>query len=156
MKWKHELAKFYHEIIKHAKVVFVCHNQKELKEAKKINNEADIFFSDDYLDYIRFYSKAKFGIVNRVHGAFLMASFGKPAVVIGNDSRAKMVSEIGLESFFVNDVNFEFLIEQYEYLKNGANNFVERFKALKQRAYNDYMEALSVMSNRFIKRGIRS
>jgi hypothetical protein len=70
--------------------------------------------------------------------------------------QAKMVSEIGLESFFVNDVNFEFLIEQYEYLKNGTNNFVERFKALKQRAYNDYMEALSVMSNRFIKRGIRS
>lgn len=156
MKWKHEFSRFYHEIRKHEKVVFVCHNQKELQEAKKLDPQADVFYSTDYLDYIDFYSRAKFGIVNRVHGAFLMASFGKPAVVIGNDSRAKMVSEIGLESFFVNDINFEFLMEQYEYLNNGANNFIERFKALKRKAYDDYIEALSVMPNRFIKRGIQS
>jgi hypothetical protein len=146
MKWKHEFSRFYHEIKKHEKVVFVCHDQKELKEAKKIDNEADIFFSDDYLDYIEFYSRAKFGIVNRVHGAFLMASFGKPVTVVGNDSRAKMVSEIGLKSHFVSDVNFEFLMERYEYLKNGANNFTERFAALKQKAYSDYLEALSVLA----------
>lgn len=145
MKWKAEFSRFYHEIRKYEKVVFVCHNQKEVKEAKKINNEADIFFSEDYLDYIRFYSRAKFGIFNRVHGAFILAGFGKPAVVIGNDSRAKMVSEIGMESFFVNDVNFEFLMERYEYLKNGVNNFVERFKDLKKKAYDDYMKALYVL-----------
>jgi len=145
-KWKSEFVKFYCELKKHDNVRLVCHDRKELQEAKKLDPQADVFYSNDYLDYIDFYSRAKFGIVNRVHGAFVMASFGKPAVVIGNDSRAKMVSEIGLESLFVNKVNSELLMQQYEYLKNGANNFIERFRVIKQKAYNDYMVALSVLS----------
>ncbi len=140
--WRNVFLKFYHEIRKRERVVLVCHNQKELAEAKKICSGANTFFSSNYLDYISFYSKAKFGIVNRVHAAFLTASFGKPAIVIGNDSRAKMVSEIGLESFFVNNVNLELLMKQYEYLKEGADKFSERFGSIKQKAYDDYMDEL--------------
>lgn len=144
-KWKKEFVKFYYELKKHDNVRLVCHDRKELQEAKELDQQADVFYSNDYLEYIDFYSRARFGIFNRVHGAFVMASFGKPAVVIGNDSRVKMVSEIGLENFFVNNVDSELLMQQYEYLKNGANNFIERFKVLKQKAYNDYMKALSVL-----------
>lgn len=145
-KWQNEFQNFYFELKKQENVVFSCHNAKEVNEALSIDPSAKIFFkNNDFLAYMWFYSKAKFGITNRVHAAFLLASFGKAVVVIGNDSRAKMVKEIGLESFFVNDVSADFLMNQCEYLKTGANNFIDRFAAIKEKAYNDYLEELSIL-----------
>lgn len=142
-KWKEEFKKFYFEIKKKERVIFSCHNKKEVKEALELDPEAEIHYEKhDYLAYMKFYSKAKFGIMNRVHGAFLMASFGKPSIVIGNDSRARMLSEIGLQSFYVNDVDAALLHEQFEYLKSGADNYKERFKVIKEKAFNDYLKAL--------------
>lgn len=143
-KWENEFKKFYFEIKKKERVIISCHNQKEVDEALELDTEAEIFYEkDDYLAFMKFYSKAKFGIMNRVHGAFLMASYGKPSIVIGNDSRARMVEEIGLKSYFVNDADYTLLSEQYEFLKSGADNFKERFKLIKEKAYTDYMNALS-------------
>ncbi|MBE9480732.1 MAG: polysaccharide pyruvyl transferase family protein, partial [Bacteroidetes bacterium] len=116
-----------------------------VSNAKKIDSNANIFISHDYKDYIRFYAKAKFGIMNRVHGAFLIASFGRPAVLIGNDSRVKMPEEIGLQHVFVNNADLDWLLEQYEYLKNGGDNYSQKFNGIKKKAYNDYQEALSVL-----------
>jgi len=145
-KWESEFKKFYFELKKKEKVVISCHNQKEVDEALELDPKAEIFYvKDDYLAYMKFYSKAKFGIMNRVHGAFLMASYGKPSIVIGNDSRARMSEEIGLKHYFVNDVDHEVLNKEYEFLKNGADNFSERFKIIKQKAFTDYMKALSVL-----------
>lgn len=145
-KWAREFKKFYFELKKKERVVFSCHNQKEVDEALEFDSKAEIFYvKDDYLKYMKFYSKAKFGIMNRVHGAFMMASYGKPSIIIGNDSRARMGEEIGLKHYFVNDADYELLNKEYEFLKDGANNFSERFKVIKEKAFNDYMKALSVL-----------
>jgi hypothetical protein len=145
-KWEREFKKFYFELKEKERVIVSCHNQKEVDEALEFDPHAEIFYvKDDYLAYMKFYSKAKFGIMNRVHGAFLMASYGKPSIVIGNDSRARMPEEIGLKHHFVNDADYELLNREYQFLKNGADNFSERFKVIKEKAYNDYMKALSVL-----------
>lgn len=145
-KWEKEFKKFYFELKVKEKVVVSCHNRKEVDEALELDPEAEIFYvKDDYLAYMKFYSKAKFGIMNRVHGAFLMASYGKPSIVIGNDSRAKMSEEIGLKHYFVNNIDYELLNKEYVILKNGADDFLKRFKKIKEKAFNDYMKALSVL-----------
>jgi hypothetical protein len=144
-RWLSDLKKFYDEISRYEKVVFVCHNNDEVKEAARIAPGGNVFISNKYLDYMKLYANAKFGVVNRVHGAFMMASFGKPSIVIGNDTRARMAHEIGLESVFINDANYDFLMNQYSYLKAGADNFKERFRIIKDEAFNKYMEALSVL-----------
>ncbi len=144
-QWENNFRALYKNIAKHERVVFSCHNQKEIDEAKKIDASAEIFFSTDYIEYMKFYSKAKFGILNRVHGAFLIASFGKPAFVIGNDTRAKMTEEIGLTSCFVNDATVDVLMEQYDFLQSGADSFTERFAEIKTTAFADYMKALSAV-----------
>jgi len=144
-KWKDDFTRFYHEVKKNDEVRLVCHNRKELEQATRIDSAAEVFYSNNYLDYINFYSRAKYGVMNRVHGAFMLASFGKPAVVIGADSRAKMISEVGLTSIFVKNVDFDVLMEQYEYLQNGATGFNARFKTIKKIAYRDYMKALSLL-----------
>jgi len=147
-KWEQEFKKFYFEIKKKERVVISCHNQKEVNNALKLDPKAEIFYEkDNYLAYMKFYSKAKFGIMNRVHGAFLMASYGKPSIVIGNDSRARMPEEVGLKHYFVNDVNYDILIDEYYYLQNGADNFKERFQKIKEKAFNDYMNELSKLNN---------
>ena len=56
-----------------------------------------------------------------------------------------MAEEIGLKHYFVNDVDYELLNREYEFLKSGANNFNNRFKVIKEKAYKDYMKALSVL-----------
>ena len=143
-KWEEGFKKFYFELKQNERVIISCHNEKEAKEALELDPDAEIFYvKDDYLAYMRFYSKAKFGFMNRVHGAFLMASFGKPSIVIGNDSRARMPEEIGLKHYFVNDINYEILNNEYLYLNSGADNFSERFEKIKDKAFNDYMVALS-------------
>lgn len=145
-KWEREFKKFYFELKEKERVIVSCHNQKEVYEALEFDPKAEIFYiKDDYLEYMKFYSKAKFGIMNRVHGAFLMACYGKPSIVIGNDSRARMPEEIGLKHYFVNDVDSELLNKEYEFLKGGADNFSERFKVIKEKAFSDYMKALSVL-----------
>ena len=145
-KWEREFKKFYFELKEKERVIVSCHNQKEVDEALGFDPKAEIFFvKDDYLEYMKFYSSAKFGIMNRVHGAFIMASYGKPSVVIGNDSRSRMSEEIGLRHYFVNDADYELLNREYEFLKDGANNFVERIKKIKEETFDAYMKALSVL-----------
>ncbi len=144
-RWEATFRAFYKAICNKEHCVFVCHNRDEVTEAKKIDPEAEIFISRDHLDYVKFYAKAKFGIMNRVHGAFMIASFGRPSFVIGNDSRARMVEEIGLKHAFVNDVDLDRLMSEYANLKNGADDFTRRFSKIKQKAYHEYMGALAVL-----------
>jgi len=146
IKWENEFKKFYFKLKENERVIISCHNQKEVNEALKLDPKAEIFYKkDDYLAYMKFYGKAKFGIMNRVHGAFLMASYGKPSIVIGNDSRAKMANEIGIESFYVNDVTCKLLMEKYKYLNTGADGYSQKFLAIKSKAFEDYMQALSIL-----------
>ncbi len=146
-KYKREFTKFYFKLKEKENIVISCHDKKEAKEALEFDPKANIFYKkDDFLAYMKLYSKAKFGIVNRVHAAFMIASFGKPSIVIGNDSRAKMVSEIGLKNYFVNEITNEILEKEYEFLKNGANDYKKRFQKMKEKAYNDYMEELSKLN----------
>jgi len=145
-KWEKEFKKFYFELKERDRVVVSCHNQKEVDEALEFDPKAEIFYmKDNYLEYMKFYSKAKFGIMNRIHGAFMMASYGKPSMIIGNDSRARMAEEIGIKHYFVNDVDYEVLNQEYKFLKSGADNFNSRFKVIKEKAFNDYMKALSIL-----------
>lgn len=145
-KWESEFKKFYFDLKKRERVIISCHNQKELNSATKLDPDAEIFYKkDDYLAYMKFYAHAKFGIMNRVHGAFLMASYGKPSIIIGNDSRARMGEEIGLRTFFVNDMDSDRLNEQCLFLSSGADNYRERFNSIKQKAYDDYMEVLGTL-----------
>lgn len=141
-KWRNEFTRFYNEISKREKVVFVCHNEKELREAREIDPKANVFISNDYVEYIKFYARARFGIMNRVHGAFLMASLGKPSFVVGNDSRARMVSQIGLASMFVNYVDYSILMYNFEKLSSDATHFSSEFDLIKDTAFKDYQKAL--------------
>lgn len=145
-RWKSIFTEFYRYLKKKENVVFVCHDEKEVGLALSIDPNGKIFYEkNDFLSYMHFYSKAKIGIFNRVHGAFLLSSFGKPSIVIGNDSRARMTDEIGITNLFVNDVDFQMLIHHYQTLCASIPSFRDVIFEIKRSALQKYFEALSIL-----------
>ena len=142
-RWFDEIKTLYNYVKDKEEILFVCHNKKEIEDAKQIDPYVKTFYSKNFLDYMKIYRNAKYGIVNRVHAAFLMASYGVPSFIIGNDSRATMATEIGLESMFINDVDSKILIDKYENLKNGYKDYKEKFRIIKEDAFNNYFQIFS-------------
>lgn len=145
-RWRDTFAAFYFELKKEERVVFACHDLIEKNAALSIDPDADIFFAEnDFVAYMKFYARAKYGVMNRVHGAFMIAAFGRPSFVIGNDTRARMVEEIGLQSAFVHDVSFDVLMQQRRRLQEEGDSYRDRFRAIKEKAYKDYLNAFAVL-----------
>jgi hypothetical protein len=90
-----------------SEVRLVAHNRAELDAISRMFPGRTIFFSEDYEDYFGFYAGCRGGILNRVHGAMLLAGKGCPAVVIGNDSRAWMADELSLPRWHVSEIDPE-------------------------------------------------
>jgi len=135
----------YADLIKREKVVLVCHDKKEEKWARSIAPDARIFSAgNDYKKYVEFYSRAKYGIVNRVHAAFIMAALGKPSLVIGNDSRARMVDQVGLESLFINEATPDLLIDGAVRLSKMSCDYTDIIDHIKNDALNCYMKTISL------------
>lgn len=142
-KWEHTFKNFYNSIkMTNKNIVFVCHNLEEVNNAREFDKDANIFYSKNYVKYFEFYSKARFGIVNRVHSAFVMASYESPSIIIGSDSRAKMAEMIGLKSFFVNDIDSHLLKNEFDRLLND-NSYHLTIKEIKQKTFINYKEILS-------------
>lgn len=103
--WRSQFKQIANLAKKHGRVVIACHTPTEEALARQLVPGLECFLvPNDHIEFMRFYARAKFGIVNRVHAGFMMASFGKPVVVIGNDSRALMIENLNLPSVFVSDV----------------------------------------------------
>lgn len=144
-EWRRQFAKLAAEVAKLGRVVVACHTPLEESLAKEVVPDIESFLvPDEHVAFMQFYSRAKWGILNRVHGAFMMASFGKPAVVIGNDSRARMIENLGLTSYFVNDVKevgIERLIHEASSRVDSYPEHIEAVRASATQAYQSKLRA---------------
>jgi hypothetical protein len=89
-RWEATFSRFCREVSQRSRCILVCHNAREVKAARRLDASIEVFHAQDPAACLRLYSRARFGIVNRVHAAFAMAGFGRPSFVIGTDSRARM------------------------------------------------------------------
>jgi hypothetical protein len=142
-RWLEIFRNILHEVSTLEKVVLVCHNTKELQSARRHFAGIPTFYSTTYADYLRFYAEAKYGLVNRVHAAFAMASVGKPAVVVGSDSRARMGSILGLPVQFAGDASNENVRDHLDKVKNSVGEFSQRIHDIKREARDEYERLLS-------------
>jgi len=141
-KWRSNFRAIAGMVSKMGRVVVACHNEKELALAKEVVPDMECFLvPDDHVEFMRFYARARFGIVNRVHAAFMMASLGKPATVIGADSRALMVGNLHLPSYFVEDVeNIESIVEIVAEQEKSYGAVIEE---VRNKARREYIRLLS-------------
>lgn len=141
--WRAQFKLLASEAKKYGRVIIACHTQGEEKLARILVPEFERFLvPNDHREFMKFYARAKFGIVNRVHAGFMMASFGKPAVVIGNDSRALMMGNLNLPSYYVGDVQdvgVETLINQAQ---SRVATYADEMEAIRDRAKREYLSAM--------------
>ncbi len=145
-QWEKTFREFYRQIRRQHRCVFVCHGRAEVVEAKKVAPGAEVFVAKSSLEYLKMYARARFGIMNRVHGALAIASFGRPAFVVGTDTRAHMVEEVGLRHAFVEDVDVDRLKTEFSRLQGDADTYAERFSKFKRRAREGYLSELSALN----------
>jgi hypothetical protein len=143
--WEAAVRSFYEKVRRTERCVFVCHNRRETLDARRIDPRAELFLAPSYVDYLRFYARAKCGIMNRVHGAFAIASFGRPAFVVGTDSRARMAEEIGLRHAFVNDVRADRLMDEYSRMRTEENIFARQLERARSVALDGYLGVLETL-----------
>jgi hypothetical protein len=145
--WEQRFVSFAKAIAARGRCILVCHDQKEIRAAKNLLPGMETFYSDSYADYLRVYAKAHWGLMNRVHGAFALASLGKPAAVIGSDTRAQMASILGLPVVFVNDATPEWLMSQATSLHERKDSFATQMATLKADAKRRYLQSLKAALN---------
>ena len=142
-RWQSVMLKFYADIRKRARIIFACHDVQEIEAARSIDPQAELFYADNHIDYLKFYAHAGFGIVNRLHAALALAGLGKPALVIGNDTRTRMVDLIQGQRLYVNDATVDSLVEHFGELEDKARDYETAIRNIKQKAQDDYMNALA-------------
>jgi hypothetical protein len=145
-KWEKTFTSFFGEIKARYPVVLVCHNRKEFVLAGRMIPDARRYIASSSRDYLEFYSRARFFLGCRVHGALAVASFGRPAFVVGADTRSQMVDEVGLRRSFVMEVDVETLWGAYHDLEGECSTYAETFSAIRNKAFDDYTSALGPIS----------
>jgi hypothetical protein len=148
-KWEKRFVALARQIARDERVMVVCHNAKELEAAIRLVPEMERFHSDDYRDYLKLYSRAKWGLLNRVHGAFALASLGKPAAVVGSDTRARMIRVLGLPEVFVNDATEAWAERTISELRSSVATYPLKMAELKARAATGYLEQLRMALRAF-------
>lgn len=141
-EWERTFVSFARELVRTERCVLVCHDRRELHAARILLPELEVFYSQDHREYMKVYSQASFGVVNRVHAAFALASFGRNALVVGNDSRARMAEMIGLQCMFVGDATSTALRDACARLRQEQPDFEESVLAQREMWRRQYIEVL--------------
>ncbi|MBE0626763.1 MAG: polysaccharide pyruvyl transferase family protein [Burkholderiales bacterium] len=141
--WRSQFQQLAREARKHGRVVIACHNIGEEKLAQQLVPDLERFLvPNEHSEFMKFYARAKWGIVNRVHAGFMMASFGKPAVVIGNDTRALMINNLDLPSVFVGDVQSIGVGALVNRAQSRASTYIDEIEEIRSNAKRSYVSAI--------------
>lgn len=143
--WKTEFEQVYRHFKRSHRCLLVCHDRKELDSARSIDPAGEVFWSADAAEYLKLYAGAKAALVNRLHAAMALFSFGKPVVAVASDSRALMVGVVGIPHHHVDRVTGPQLIEEIEKGMADGNKAQEASEAIRSRALLDYQKALDCL-----------
>jgi len=143
-KWRKNFVEIVNKLASHGRVVAACHTVTEEKLAKQVVPNVETYIvPDEHVAFMNFYAGARFAVVNRVHAGFMMASLGKPAAVIGNDSRALMIKNLNLTPHYVEDINSGLIDQMIDELLLREQSYQDEIEAIRTTARSAYVEAIS-------------
>lgn len=116
-RWKATFLKVFEHFRARHTVKIVCHAEHDLEAARDLFDGKDIVYSRDPVELLKLYARCARGLFNRVHAGMVVASFGRPALVVGTDTRLLMMEQVGLPYRSVHDVDADSLIEELETMK---------------------------------------
>jgi polysaccharide pyruvyl transferase WcaK-like protein len=97
------------------KLLFVARDQPEADFQREFAQPGEmVFLSNDFRDYVSLYSRVKGIFANRVHGAVCVAGFGRPAVIVGTDSRIAIGRPIGIPAIDSSEVTPQWILDRLD------------------------------------------
>ena len=142
-EWEKTIGTLISRLKKRHNIAFLCHDEKEYRMAGELDSTITRLFPKTIQEYFDCISEAKFGICNRMHASVGMAGIGVSSVAICTDTRLLMVSELGLKTYYVKDVNADILEEEAESAVKTLPGEQERLLALQQDAWRRYLKVVS-------------
>lgn len=127
---------------KNFSIVYLCHNQKEVEEAKKLDPGCQTVLPTNKADFLAMTNGAKMAICNRMHASVALASLGIPSIAIGTDTRLLMVKELGLPIMYVKEATVELILESFETLQDNYTSYQGQLADLKNRDFRQYIQRL--------------
>lgn len=124
-KWLSTITAVVPEIEKRHPVMFISHFPDEDKAAAKYFPGRPRFYSKDPIELLKRYSKAVYGICNRVHSGAAVASFGRPVISVGGDYRNNLIKHFGALAYDHRDLDAAKLLSIINKLENEYDSYVE-------------------------------
>ncbi|MDH4069838.1 MAG: polysaccharide pyruvyl transferase family protein [Ignavibacteria bacterium] len=145
-RWRSEFGSFLRASSTSVRLVLACHTRHEFAVARRYFPDVPRRFLATAEESLRFYSKASTFVGSRVHGAMAVASFGRPAFVAGNDTRARTVEPIGCAHSFVEQTDAKSLETALSRMLNDAEHFAGRMEKIRKETYLRYMDIFSFLN----------
>ncbi len=124
-------------------IMFVAHDRAEADYMEHFRGPGEsVFLSPCYRDYLGLYASCRGAFVNRVHGGVGAAGFGRPAVIVGNDSRLRIAEYIGIPNRYIASTDVEEIIDLFERLLEGWTAESERLLNLREASAGVYVRSL--------------
>lgn len=125
--------------IKDKRIIWVCHDFESYKELLKKIDKTDILFSNNYIDFLKYYSRCSFAFSVKVHGTMLLASMGVPSLLLQLDSRATILEQLD-ESYATLSTPIEQLTDICIEKFGESNIHRDKIIALKNKYKQEYDE----------------
>lgn len=146
-RWRREFGLFLRACSARVPLVLACHNREEHAIAGKYFSELPRRHLHSVEEALHFYSRAGGYIGSRVHGAMAVASFGRPAFVVGNDTRVRTVEPIGCSHSFVEQTDARILEMVLSRLVSEQNQFAGHIERIREETCARYCESLRFLKN---------
>jgi hypothetical protein len=125
------------------RLLFVAHDKSEAEfQSAFAKPDERVFLSGDYRDYLSIYGRVKGIVANRVHGAVCVAGFGRPAVIIGNDSRIGIARPLNIPAKDVGEASADWIISQLDEQFARGEALVKERVALREKSARQYVEKI--------------
>lgn len=141
-KWDRVLRELIRRLKKRHRIALLCHNDQEYIAAKYIAPEINIYHPKTTHDYLECVSGSIFAICNRMHASVVLAGLGIPSIAICTDTRLLMVSQIGMPTYYVKDVDVDVLEEEAERMITFRKCEYDRLIALRGQVWNNYISVI--------------
>jgi hypothetical protein len=146
-KWRNTITAVVPEIEKRHPVLFVSHSRLEDETAAAWFPGRRRFLSKSPSELLYVYSKARYGLCNRIHAAAAVASFGRPAIVVGGDSRVNLIEQFGLPAYDHRDIDGSKLSAIIGEVESHYDKYVHTLKSRTIAAEHDYVRAIASISH---------
>jgi len=141
--WKTKIEAFLPKIRQYHRLLFIAHDVSEKKFMDQFLGPGEIIFcSSCWRDYLPVYAKCAATIANRVHGAVCAAGFGRPSIILGNDTRLLIGDYIGIPSCYIIEVSPEEIVDMLEAGLGDQKNEKARLLTLREESASRYREAI--------------